>query len=207
MDNDFLRDNSEYIPLINQFNEETDIFSRYNPECANVNYNDFDEKTKREILRSYFTSLGIDTLVTLDKDNELLAITIDCVDGTDNFDIISTDGSEIRPAGKNPGKVFTPIFLNNSILNIGGDISNNKASVPIENMQNRIGRGTGGDVTGKKINNLLFVTIEKINQEDDRYLFSLEDVKQLKPTIAIHVKIIADKSELKEYYSEILDQN
>ncbi len=207
MDNDFLRDNSEYIPLINQFNEETDIFSRYNPECANVNYNDFDEKTKREILRSYFTSLGIDTLVTLDKDNELLAITIDCVDGTDNFDIISTDGSEIRPAGKNPGKVFTPIFLNNSIINIGGDISNNKASVPIENMQNRIGRGTGGDVTGKKINNLLFVTIEKINQEDDRYLFSLEDVKQLKPTIAIHVKIIADKSELKEYYSEILDQN
>lgn len=204
IDNEFFRDNSEYIPLINQFNEETDIFSRYSSKCTTINYNDFDEETKKEILRSYFTSLGIDTLITLDKDNNLLAITIDCVDGTDDLDIISTVGSEIRPAGKNSGKVFTPIFLNNSISNIGGKIIGNNALVPVKNMQNRIGRGTGGDITGKKINNLLFVNIEKINQKDDYYYFSLEDVKQLKPTIAIHVKIVADKKSLKEYYNDEL---
>ncbi len=205
MDNAFLSENSEYIPLINQFNEKTDIFSRYRPECLKVNYNEFDEKTKKAILRSYFTNLGIDTIVTLDKDNKLIAITINCVDGTENFAIISTDGSEIRPAGKNSGKVFTPIFLHNSIINIGGEIINNKASVPVKSMQNRIGRGTDGDITGKKINNLLFVPLEKIKQENDKYLFNLDDVKQLKPTVAIHLKIIVDKSELKEYYSAILN--
>ncbi len=206
LDNKFMKENPEYIPLIKQFNEETDIFSRYSPKCSSVNYKEFDEETKKDILRSYFSNLGIDVLVTLDKNNELLAITIDCVDGTDNFDIISTKGSEIRPAGKNPRKVFTPIFLNNSIINIGGDI-NNKISVPIKNMQDRIGRGTGGVITGKKINNLLFVPIKKVNQLDDRYLFSLKDIRQLKPTIAIHVKIIADKNELKEYYNEILNKD
>lgn len=205
MDDEFLRDNPEYIPLINQFNEETDIFSRYNPDCDRVNYSDFDEETKKDILKGYFTNLGIDTLVTLGSDSDLLAITVDCVDGTNDLDIISTDGSEIRPAGKNPGKVFTPEFLNESITKIGGEIIDNNASVPVKNMQDRVGRGTGGEITGKKINNLLFVAIENIDEKNDRYLFSLENVKQLKPTIAIHIKIIADKEELKNYYNEMIE--
>lgn len=144
IDNKFIEENPDYIPLIEKFNEETDIFSRYDSNCKKVNFDDFDIDTKKELLKNYFTTLGIDTLVTLDKNNQLIAITIDCIDEEKNINIISTDGSEIRPAGKNPGKVFTPIFLKNSITNMNGKIENNIASIPKEKMGDRIGRGTGG---------------------------------------------------------------
>lgn len=206
IDNKFIEENPDYIPLIEKFNEETDIFSRYDSNCKKVNFDDFDIDTKKELLKNYFTTLGIDTLVTLDKNNQLIAITIDCIDEEKNINIISTDGSEIRPAGKNPGKVFTPIFLKNSITNMNGKIENNIASIPKEKMSDRIGRGTGGKVTGKKINNLLFVTIENVSEDDDRCIFSLENVMQLKPTIAVHIKIIATKEELKRHYQDILEK-
>lgn len=206
IDNKFIEENPDYIPLIEKFNEETDIFSRYDSNCKKVNFDDFDIDTKKELLKNYFTTLGIDTLVTLDKNNQLIAITIDCIDEEKNINIISTDGSEIRPAGKNPGKVFTPIFLKNSITNMNGKIENNIASIPKEKMGDRIGRGTGGKVTGKKINNLLFVTIENVSEDDDRCIFSLENVMQLKPTIAVHIKIIATKEELKRHYQDILEK-
>lgn len=204
IDEKFIKENSDYIPLIEKFNEETDIFSRYDASCDKVNFNEFDEVTKKKLLKNYFVYLGIDTLVTFDKDNQLIALTIDCVDGNDDMDIISTNNSEIRPAGKNPGKVFTPLFLKNSITNIGGKIDDDIVSIPIENMPNRIGRGTCGEITGKKINNLLFVPIENIKEKNNNYLFKLESVQQLKPTIAIHVQIITTKDELKKYYNDIL---
>ena len=207
IDNKFIEENPDYIPLIEKFNEETDIFSRYNSDCEKVNFDDFDEETKKELLKNYFTTLGIDTLVTLDKNNQLIAITKDCLDENKAVNIISTNGSEIRPAGKNPGKVFTPKFLEKSIINMNGKIENNIAFVPKEKMIDRIGRGTGGKVTGKKINNLLFVTIENISEENDKCIFSLENVMQLKPTVAVHIQIIATKEELKKYYNSILENS
>lgn len=207
IDNKFIEENSDYIPLIEKFNEETDVFSRYSPDCEKVNFSDFDDDTKKKILKNYFTTLGIDTLVTLDKNNQLIAITIDCIDEEQNINIISTDGSEIRPAGKNPGKVFTPIFLEKSITNMCEKNENNIVSILKEKMDNRIGRGTGGKITGKKINNLLFVPIENITEDGDKYIFNIEDVQQLKPNIAIHVKIITTKEELKRYYQDVLEDD
>ena len=66
---------------------------------------------------------------------------------------------------------------------------------------------SSSDVKKKSILTIIDNMETTISESIIPTLISLEDVKQLKPTIAIHVKIIADKSELKEYYSEILDQN
>lgn len=68
-------------------------------------------------------------------------------------------------------------------------------------------RINNGKVTGKKINHLFFVKIGKIKEKDGYYTFSLSDVKQLKPTICVHMQIISSKKELITYYEEMLNHD
>ena len=66
-------------------------------------------------------------------------------------------------------------------------------------MRNRI---NNKKITGKKINHLLFVPLDKIKEEDDNYIFSITDVRQLKPTLSAHMQIIAHRKKLIEYYKD-----
>ena len=55
-----------------------------------------------------------------------------------------------------------------------------------------------------KTNHFLFVPIDFIDEKNGYYSFSILNVRQLKPTICSHMKILYDKSELKDYYKDIL---
>ena len=68
-------------------------------------------------------------------------------------------------------------------------------------------RTNNGKITGKKINHLFFVSIENVNDEYGNYLFSIENVKQLKPTLCVHMQIIANRNNLIDYYEDILNNN
>ena len=192
----FAEDNPDYIPLINRFNEE------YNLIDIEGNYQIEDETDKKAILRSYFRSLGFETLVSIDDDNQLIAITEDCIDMPDRDDFLSLDGSEIRRAGKNSYRVFTPDLLLRCIEADGGSVEGSNVSIPEENMTDRT---NNGHVTGKKINHLFYVSIENVDNESRRVLFSIEDVKQLKPTLCVHMQIVADRDVLIDYYDDILN--
>ena len=190
---EFATKNPVYLPIINKFNKEKNLID------LSTNYPLYDEEIRKSIFKAYFKNLGFDVLVSLDDSNQLIAITEDCIDLPEEKKMISLDGSEIRRAGKNDYTVFTPKLLQKSITDIKGIIKDDTVSIPIANMENRIYKGK---LTGKKINHLFFVTLEKIENKDDKYIFSLNDVRQLKPTLSAHMHIIASRKELIEYYKK-----
>ena len=63
-------------------------------------------------------------------------------------------------------------------------------------------RTRDGKVTGRKINHLFFVRIKNIKKEDGFYVFLLNDVKQIKPTLCVHMKIVLSREELIQFYRE-----
>ena len=194
----FAEDNPDYIPLINRFNE------RYNLIDIEGNYQIENDSDKKAILKAYFKNLGFETLVSIDDNNQLIAITEDCIEMPDGSEFLSLEGSEIRRAGKNSYKVFTPELLLSSIEKDGGTVDGEKVTIPAQNMTDRI---NNGQITGKKINHLFFVSIENVNDEYGNYLCSGKSVKQLKPTLCVHMQIIADRDHLIDYYEDILDSN
>ena len=92
-----------------------------------------------------------------------------------------------------------------SILKCGGIVEDNKVSIPISNMKDRYARNKDNTISGKKINPLFFVKIENIKQENNFYVFNINDVRELKPTFSIHIRFIVSKSVLKQYYDNILE--
>ena len=154
------------------------------------------------MLRAYFRNLGFESLVSLDDKSQLVAITEDCIEVHDSKDFLSLAGSEIRRSGKNSYSVFTKELLLESIKKIGGTIANDIVRIPIDKMTDRI---NNGKITGKKINHLFFVKIENIKEENGYYIFLITNVKQLKPTLSVHMQIVSDRNDLIEYYQEILD--
>ncbi len=194
----FAEENPDYIPLINRFNEG------YNLIDIEGNYQIVNNADNKAILRSYFRNLGFEILVSIDDNNELIAITEDCIDMPDGREFLSLNGSEIRRAGKNSYRVFTPELLLRCIEKVDGIVSEDIVSIPIDNMTDRTNNGR---VTGKKINHLFFVSIENIKEENGNYLFSVKNVKQLKPTLCVHMQIIIDRDTLVEYYSSVLNNN
>lgn len=196
--NEFAMENPEYIPLIELFNEY------YNIVDLTGNYKIKSEDDRIAILKSYFENLGFEALVTIDNNSSLIAITKDCIKPDNNLKIISLEGSEIRRAGKNSYNVFTMNLLLKSIKKIDGVVESNTVKIPVNKMTDRI---NNGKVTGKKINHLFFVKIGKIKEKDGYYTFSLSDVKQLKPTICVHMQIISSKKELITYYEEMLNHD
>ena len=193
--------NSEYAPFLEEFNNKTDVMTIMG---NNYKYDNISPELEKKVLKKYFDHLQFDVLVSLDDNSELIAVTIDCLNNS-NTKIISTEGTEIKIAGKNKYKVFTPDFLDTSILKCGGIIEDNKVSIPISNMKDRYARNKDNTISGKKINPLFFVKIENIKQEDSFYVFNINDVRELKPTFSIHIRFIVSKSVLKQYYDNILE--
>ena len=191
---------SDYAPFIKQFNEETNIISSMG---KNYKFNDISPELEQKVLKKYFDDLGFEVLVSLDNDSNLVAITIDCINNG-NIKILTTEDSEIKTAGKNNHRVFTPKFLYKSINNINGNIDDTKVWVSITRMTDRIGRTKEKTITGKKINSLLFVPIKNIIEKDEFYVFDINNVRELKPTFSIHIKLIVSKDDLKKYYEKIL---
>lgn len=189
----FLLENSEYIPLIEQFNKENNIIDLVS------NYEIKAEKDRKAILKAYFRNLGFEALVSLDDNSQLVVITEECIEPGNDKEILSLEGSEIRRTGKNPYNVFTPQLLLTSIEKIGGKLINGYVKISVGKMTDRT---RDGKVTGKKINHLFFVRIKNIKKEAGFYVFLLNDVKQIKPTLCVHMKIVLSREELIQFYRE-----
>lgn len=190
----FAAENPDYIPLIEKFNQETSMID------LNGNYKNLTEKSKRDMLKSYFGNLGFEVLISIDHKDCLLAVTKDCIDGDEETEIISLEGSEIRHSGKNPYTVFTPHLLEQSIEKIGGTITGEFVSIPANNMGKRI---RNGKITGRKISKLFFVFERDVEPVQENYVFSINNVKQLKPTICAHMRIVATREFLIQYYQDV----
>ena len=119
-----------------------------------------------------------------------------CVEDSDGFLTILPSNhlhqwaeirGEIRPAGRNAYKVWTPEALRSSILNLGGVIEGNDVAIPIDQMTTASKRGGDATVSRYKISPLFFVREQYVVVRSEMGMFKLDKVEQLKPTISAHM--------------------
>lgn len=91
---------------------------------------------------------------------------------------------EIRPAGRNPYKVWTPDKAKEIIEQKGGKIENNLVTIKKSYLEPRKSRGNKKRISGYKTAPLFFVKIEKCTDNGSSICFKFDDLQQLKPTIS-----------------------
>lgn len=199
---DFANKNPEYVPFIEQFNEETNVI-----EQIGHNFNTFDEETKIASIQEYFIKNEIDILISSTKENELIALTPDSItlELEDGTSIISTQNSEIRTSGRNYTKIFTPELFRQTLQKIGAkEIDNETVLVNINTpfVEKVTGRGLN-QITRIKFDKIFFIKIENITwQDENNIIFKINDVCQLKPTVSMHLTILASKEQLKNVFDD-----
>lgn len=199
---DFSNKNPEYVPFIEQFNEETNVI-----EQIGHNFNTFDEDTKIASIQEYFIKNEIDVLISSTKENELIALTPDSItlELEDGTSIISTQNSEIRTSGRNYTKIFTPELFRQTLQKIGAkEIDDETFLVNINTpfVEKVTGRGLN-QITRIKFNKIFFIKIENITwQDESNIIFKINDVCQLKPTVSMHLTILASKEQLKNVFDD-----
>ena len=199
---DFRKKTPEYIPFIEKFNSETNV-----KNYIGHRYNKFDEETKVTAIMEYFSRHQIDVIITSTSNNELIALTPECVKVklANGNKIITTETSEIRISGRNNCKIFTKVIFENVLKQMNAvKIDNSKYEVEKDNSFVEIVKGRGTNIPSRvKFNKVFFVNIKKIKMDNNKIIFDINDVKQLKPSISMHIKINANKNELKKYYEII----
>jgi len=94
---------------------------------------------------------------------------------------------EIRPAGRNKYRVWTPKKLMAFIKEMGGQINGSEVSIAVDKLNTAKQRGGNDDVNRYKINSIFFVYSKDVIIKNKQAHFQLEDVYQVKPTISAHM--------------------
>ena len=196
---DFRKNTPEYIPLINKFNEETNVI-----EQIGHNYSNFDEETRIKSVMEYFLRHNIDVIISSTSENELIVLTPKCleIELPSGERVITTENSEIRTSGRNYGKIFTKDLFMKVLKDMNAvEISDSKYEVSLNNDLVEIVNGRGSSTPSRiKFNKIFFVDINDAETSDDKVIFDIQDVHQLKPSISMHIKINGSKDELKQYF-------
>lgn len=93
-----------------------------------------------------------------------------------------TEG-EIRTAGRNHCKVWTPAALSRFLLKYDPDIIGTQVKLEKSKLETRTERGGNGRISGYKINPLFFVYAKDCENDGNFITFNLIKVQQLRPTI------------------------
>ena len=82
-------------------------------------------------------------------------------------------------------------------------LDKDKYEVSLDNELVEIVNGRGTSTPSRiKFNKVFFVDINDAIIENDKVVFNINDVEQLKPSISMHIKINATKDELKDYFEK-----
>lgn len=193
-----LNDNPDIAPMIDGFNSKTNIFSE-----IGHNYKITDEQIIKNTLYGYLKSKNIDVVISSDQHENLIGVTAQDIEPDESgLSFISGAGSEIRPSGRNATKIFTPAHFRKIMNENGGIIQDNGiCRIPTKSDALEFATQRGGSKTTRlKIHKIYFVRVENIRKNEDEYIFKMDDVMQLKPTVSPHISIIASKDQIKRRY-------
>lgn len=183
-------------------------------------YPQFEEMLKEQQGLNFFEVMGsnvhefskksIDIAVTSNYSNKKKYADVICTEDTGgNLVMLPTNQvpqwaeieGEIRPAGRNHYKVWTPNALNGFLLKKGAKIIGDTVTIKKDVLAERKARGGNGRVTGYKINPLFFVYADNCIEANGILSFNLSKVQQLNPTIAGKMFFANLKhKEVKSYY-------
>lgn len=111
---------------------------------------------------------------------------------------------EIRPAGRNHYRVWTPNALKRFIIGKNGKIDKDMVRIPKDKLEPRKERGNKTKISGYKINSLFFVYIDNCQSSENDIIFNLNDVQQLNPTVAGKMSFKQMRySDVKKYYKNL----
>ncbi len=149
-------------------------------EVMGRNINDFSQESiEYAVTNNYQTnSKQADIVITEDTNGILTAIPANEVKHWAKLE------GEIRPAGRNNYKAWTPLALIKFLLEAGAEISGNTVYIEKDKLKPRKQRGNSEQISGYKITPLFFIRKEKCKEEDSLLRFELSDIRQLNPTIA-----------------------
>ncbi len=147
-------------------------------EVMGSNVHNFNPDSVNIAVSNNYTKKYADVICTEDVDGYLVMIPANQVSKW------ATIEGEIRPAGRNSYKVWTPIALRRFLDDLGADIKCGEVKVRLDKLQIRKQRGGNGSISGYKINPLFFVRSKDCILDGIFVIFDIKKVKQLNPTIA-----------------------
>jgi hypothetical protein len=148
---------------------------------AGSNVNDFTaESVQQAISENYSGRKFADVICTEDSSGFLTMIP------SNHAQLWADIRGEIRPAGRNHYKVWTPMRLQREIEECGGVVTGSLVNIDLSRLKTAKPRG-GNGVSRYKISPLFFVRSEDVTIQAGRVSFQLNSVRQLNPTISAHM--------------------
>ena len=164
-------------------------------ELIGKNEHNFSAESVNIAVSKNYTKKYADVVCTEDSQGNLVMLPIN------QISIWAKVAGEIRPAGRNAYKVWTPKALNKFLIEKGAKIKNGEVEISLNQLKPRFQRGGNKKISGYKINPIFFVYINKSMRNKEYLEFNLDDVLQLNPTIAGKVSFKGIKySSIKDYY-------
>ena len=171
----------------------TDEFKQANPQFTSMleeqaelnffkvmgsNVNDFSNESVNIAVSNNYTKKYADVICTEDKNGYLTMLPANQVS------IWADIQGEIRPAGRNHYKVWTPVALKNFLCNYSAKFNGDLVSVDKTLLAERRARGGNHKLSGYKITPLFFIYVADCTQSGNVITFNINKVQQLNPTIA-----------------------
>lgn len=201
LSSEFKQKRAKYVPFIHLFNALTNVFAM---EGHNFNFSSYLEDEKAKSIIANALDMKVVDLFVLVVGNKLVPVLSKYL-----FDFVTFEGSEIRTAGRNYGKVFTSEFAKAKIESLGGTVdADGFVSIPYD-PRNRVKGRNLDEYKRYAIGSLLFVKLEETEVNNDIIKFPFSKICQKKPSISIHLNAkINDQSLLKQCFeiNELLQQ-
>ncbi|MBQ6780359.1 MAG: hypothetical protein IJP62_03915 [Treponema sp.] len=188
----FLHDYPQFEAMLNE-QKDLNFF-----EIMGHNINDFSEASIKLAVSNNYVKKYADVICTEDNNGYFVMLPANQVQ------LWADLQGEIRPAGRNHYKVWTPVALSRLMLQYEPDIVGTTVRIEKNKLDVRKARGGNGKISGYKITPLFFV-YAKDCEDDGKYItFNLMKVQQLNPTIAGKMFFTSLKyEEVKSYYQQM----
>ena len=149
-------------------------------EVMGSNINDFSKESIDIAVSNNYTGKKkfADVIVTEDIKGILVMLP------TNQASLWADIEGEIRPAGRNHYKVWTPNALKKFLLEKGASINGNIVKVNKANLDERRERGGNRKLSGYKVTPLFFVYVDDCIDVNGVLTFDITKMQQLNPTIA-----------------------
>jgi hypothetical protein len=185
----FLKDYPQFSAMLN---EQKDLNFFLN---IGHNINTFSNESITKAVQSNYAKKYLDVLCTEDIDGCFVMMP------ANHVQLWAELEGEIRPAGRNHLKVWTPRALRRLMLQYNPSIDGTIVKLEKSKLEVRKQRGGAGKVSGYKITSLFFIYAKDCDDDGVNITFDIAKVRQLKPTIAGKMFFRTLKyDEVKSYY-------
>lgn len=196
---EFSEKRSKYVPFVHLFNSLTNVFEM---EGHNFNFANYLESDSAKAIISNALDMKVVDFFVLVVGNKLVPTQSKYL-----FDFVTFKGSEIRTAGRNNTKLFTPEFARNKIASLGGSIDDNGIVKMPYDPNNKVKGRNIAEFTRYSIGSLLFVKLEDAEIVDNDITFPFAKILQKKPSISIHLNAEINYASLNKQSFELNDIN